>query len=152
MVISKKHIPPSQLLVDQQQILQVPHYYYLGTTINDQWDHSVEIKQRIEKTRSAFVRMSKIFKSHELPLKTKMRLLRCYVFTMLLYGVESWTLTEASMGKLEAFEMWCYRRILRISWVDRVTNIEVLRRMDKTCEIISTVKQRKLEYLGQKRP
>ncbi|CAG9836785.1 unnamed protein product [Diabrotica balteata] len=115
MVISKKHIPPSQLLEDQQQILQVPRYYYLGTTINDQWDHSVEIKQKIEKARSAFVRMNKIFKSHNLPLKTKIRLLRCYVFTVLLYGVESWTLTEASMGKLEAFEMWSYRWILRIS-------------------------------------
>lgn len=92
--------------------------------------------------------MNNIFKSHSLPLRTKARLLRCYVFTVLLYGVESWTLTEASMRKLEAFEMWCYRRILRISWVDRITNEEVLRRMDKEREVLNNIKKRKLEYLG----
>lgn len=92
--------------------------------------------------------MSNLFKSCYLPLPTKVRLLRCYVFSVLLYGVESWTLTEASMKKLQSFEMWCYRRILKISWTQHVTNIEVLRKMNKECEIPIRVKQRKLEYFG----
>lgn len=148
MVISKNNIPPGQLLVNQQPVIRVSNYVYLGTNVNDRWDHSVEIRQRIEKARSAFTKMNNIFKSHSIPLKTKIRLLRCYVFTVLLYGVESWTLTEASTKKLEAFEMWCYRRILKISWVDRITNDAVLRRMGKEREIVNNVKKRKLEYLG----
>lgn len=75
-------------------------------------------------------------------------MLRCYVFPILLYGVESWTLNEDMCRKLEAFEMWLYRRILRIPWTDRVTNEEVLRRMKKNREILTTIKARKLQYLG----
>uniref|UniRef100_A0A8D8M6B7 Uncharacterized protein n=1 Tax=Cacopsylla melanoneura TaxID=428564 RepID=A0A8D8M6B7_9HEMI len=79
----------------------------------------------------------------------KMRLLRCYIFSILLYGVESWTLTEATTNRLEAFEMWIYRRILRISWMDRITNETLsFQRMKKDKEIMHTIKRRKLEYLG----
>lgn len=89
-----------------------------------------------------------IFRSHNLLLKTKIYLLRSYVFTVLLYEVGFWTLTEASMNKLQVFEMWCYRRILRIIWEGRFTNNEILRKNDKQCEIVITLKQSKIEYLG----
>lgn len=148
MTISKKPILNAQLTINQQNIERVEQYTYLGTNLNSQWDHSTEIKQRIIKAKAAFVRMRTIFNSRDISLKTKCRLLNCYIFTVLLYGMEAWTLTVASMNRLEAFEMWCYRRILRISWVDRVTNVEVLRRMGKECEILMTVKTKKLEYLG----
>jgi len=94
------------------------------TLINEQWDHSQEIRCRIEKARDAFIKISKLFKSHN----HKVKLLRCYVFSILYYGMQSWTLTEATQKKLEAFEMWLYRKILRISWVDRVTNETILGR------------------------
>ena len=71
---------------------------------------------------------SSLFKSHDLTINTKIRLLRCFVFSILLYGVESWTLTEATTNKLETFEMWLYRIILSISWTAHVTNVEVLRK------------------------
>lgn len=148
MVITKRPILNTQLMINQQPIERVESYTYLGTNINSQWDHSVEIKQRIAKARAAFIKMSTVLRSRDLPLKTKIFVLQCYTFPVLLYGTEAWTLSEASMKKLEAFEMWCYRRILRISWVDRVTNIEVLHRMGKECEVIKTIKKRKLEYLG----
>lgn len=86
--------------------------------------------------------------SHDLTLDTKIRLLRCYVFAVLLYGVESWTLTKETTNRLEAFELWLYRRILKIPWTDKVTNNEVMRRMQKNKELINTVKCRKLQYLG----
>lgn len=92
--------------------------------------------------------MSKLFKSHNLKLDIKVKFLRCYVFSILYYGMESWTLTEATQKKLEAFGMWLYRRILRISWVDRVTNETLLERMEKEKEVMKTIKRRKLEYLG----
>lgn len=148
MVISKNTIPPEPLIVNSQPIERVTSITYLGTSINSQWDHAKEIKSRIEKARTTFVNMQKVFKSRDLNLNTKIRLLRCYVFSVLLYGAEAWTLTEATMKKLEAFEMWTYRRILRISWVDHVTNVEVLLRMNKTTEIVKTIKIRKLQYFG----
>jgi hypothetical protein len=126
----------------------VDSYTYLGSNVNSQWDHLVEIKQRIAKAKAAFIRMSTVFKNRDLTLGTKCRLLRAYVFSVLLYGVEAWTLSQSAVGRLEAFEMWCYRRVLRVSWVDRITNDEILHRMGKEREIMVTVKKRKLEYLG----
>uniref|UniRef100_A0A8D8RKM6 Uncharacterized protein n=1 Tax=Cacopsylla melanoneura TaxID=428564 RepID=A0A8D8RKM6_9HEMI len=75
-------------------------------------------------------------------------MLRCYIFSVLFYGAESWTLKEDLCKKLEAFEMWLYRRILKIPWTARVTNEEVLRRMNKDREVMITIKVRKLQYFG----
>ena len=72
-------------------------------------------------------------------------MLRCYVFSTLLYGVEAWTLKKNHMDKLQAFEMWYYRRMWRISWTDKITNIEVLNKMQKYCEITNIIKQIKLQ-------
>ena len=92
--------------------------------------------------------MIKILCGHELTMCLRMRILRCYVFSVLMYGVESWTLSEAALKKLEAFEMWCYRRMLRISWTDKVRNETVLQRMKKEKEVLRTIKVRKLAYFA----
>lgn len=148
MIISKENITGVQLTINDRPVERVPTYLYLGSMLNEQWDNSQEIKIRIEKARAAFIQMSKLFKSHNLTLEIKLRLLRCYVFSILLYGVESWTLTEATTKRLEAFEMWTYRRMLKISWTDKISNIRVLQKLNKEKEIMLTVKRRKLEYLG----
>lgn len=87
-------------------------------------DHSREVKQRIKMPE-------KIFKNHDLTTQMEIHLLRCYIFQVLLYGAESWTLNESSMKRVEAFKIWCYRRILRISWMDHVSHGEILRRIGK---------------------
>ncbi|CAH2234846.1 jg13248 [Pararge aegeria aegeria] len=90
--------------------------------VNNKVDHSIEINCRIEQARAASRasrKMESILlcdRNLSLPLRT--RVLRCYVFSVLLYGVETWTLTEAQCKKIEAFEIWVYRRMLRISWVE----------------------------------
>ncbi|CAG9833270.1 unnamed protein product [Diabrotica balteata] len=114
MIISKKGITEGQLYVNQSPIERVMHYNYLGTIINEEWTNNQEIRARTAKARSIFNRMGAFFKSHNLSLDTKARTLRCYVFSVLLYGVESWTLNEDMCKRLEAFEMWLYRRILKI--------------------------------------
>uniref|UniRef100_A0A8D8W5N2 Craniofacial development protein 2 n=2 Tax=Cacopsylla melanoneura TaxID=428564 RepID=A0A8D8W5N2_9HEMI len=148
MIISKNVINDCHLYTNGIQIERVTKYNYLGTNINEEWDNTLEIKVRIGKARSVFNQMSAVFKTHNLNLDTKMRILRCYVFSVLLYGVESWTLNEAISKKLNAFEMWLYRRMLKIPWTDKVTNVEVLRRMKKEQEIMNTIKCRKMQYLG----
>lgn len=62
-------------------------------------------------------------------------MLKCYVLPILLNGVEAWTLKEANIKKIKSFKLWCYRRILNIPWVDRITNLEVLRRIGKDKEV-----------------
>ncbi|CAG9839537.1 unnamed protein product [Diabrotica balteata] len=79
---------------------------------------------------------------------TKVRMLRWYVVSALFYGVESWTVNKDMCRKLKAFDMWLYRRILKIPWTDRVTNEEVLRRMNKDREVLTTIKSRKLQFFG----
>lgn len=148
MIVSKERITGGRLLINQTAIERVDHYNYLGTIINEDWNCAQEIRARIGKARSTFNRMSTFFKSHNLALDIKVRLLRCYVFSVLLYGAESWTLNESTTKKLNAFEMWLYRRILRIPWTAKVTNVEVLRTMKKDLELMNTIKARKLEYLG----
>ncbi|CAG9827726.1 unnamed protein product [Diabrotica balteata] len=84
---------------------------------------------------------------HNLSLDTKVRMLRCYVFSVLFYGVESCTLNEDMYRKLEAFEIWLYRRILKIPWADPVTNEEGLRRMNKNQKVLTTIKSRKFGHI-----
>ena len=148
MIISKRQHPPMRLTINGQDIDQVETYTYLGTTVNAKWDQASEIRSRIEKARAAFNNMKKLFTSKDISLQLKLRLVRCYVFSVLFYGVEAWTTTEATLKKLESFEMWIYRRILKIPWTDHITNVEVMRRLEKEKEVIFTLKKRKLEYFG----
>ena len=136
------------LTVANTTIENVSAYKYLGTWIEQSGDQTREIKTRIEIARSTFVKMKKLFTSRDINIGLRMRMLRCYVFSTLLYGVEAWTLKKNHIDKLQAFETWCYRRMWRIPWTDRVSNAEVLDRMQKECEIINTMKRRKLQYLG----
>ena len=109
--------------------------------VNSNWDQSVEVRYRIEKARTVFNKMKIFFLSRKLSRKLKIRMVRCYILPVPLYGVEAWTLTEALMRRLKSFEMWIYRRILRISWIKHTTNEEVLSRMGKTKEVAFTVKR-----------
>ncbi|KAI5743314.1 hypothetical protein M8J77_016763 [Diaphorina citri] len=132
--------------VDGVQLEKVLSYTYLGTHMD--WNQQHEIKRRIEMAGAAFNKMRTILCNMRLKLTTRIRVLKCYVFSVLLYGVEIWTLTEEMSRCLEAFEFWCYRRMLRISWIYHVSNETVLERMQKQPEIRNTVKQRKTSYLG----
>ena len=148
MVISKNQVGGGILQVQNQQIERVQSYKYLGCQVNENWDNMQEVRARIEQARASFVRMKSVLCCRSLSLSVRIRVLRCYVFSILYYGIEAWTLTEAMCKKLEAFEMWTYRRMLKISWTDRVRNVEVLARLSKDLEVLLTLKERKLEYFG----
>lgn len=148
MVISKNRSNRRQIYANGSLLHTVSSTTYLGTQLNEKWDQSQEIRIRIEKARTAFNRMRNVLCNMKINLHLRTRTLKCYVFPILIYGVEAWTLTDATCKRLEAFEMWCYRRMLRISWTHHITNETVLQRMGKQREIILTVKGRKLTYFG----
>lgn len=152
MIITKdpnnaRHIN-TKLILNNNNIERVYSYKYLGTWISSDGDMTKEIKCRVEIARAAFCKMRKTFSNRDLSLELRIRMLKCYIFSILLYGMEAWTLKEKDMQKIQSFEMWCYRRILSISWVDKVSNQEVLRRMGKDLEIRIIIKARKLQYFG----
>lgn len=152
MVVSRDHsavVRVEPLTVGDVCLERVQSYKYLGALVNEKWDPEVEIRSRIEQARSAFVRMKALLCNKHLKFDIRYRAVKCYVWSVLLYGAETWTLKAASINRLEAFEMWCLRRMFRISWVQRVRNTEVLRRaglLDR--ELFPCVKKRKVSYLG----
>lgn len=148
MLISKQQHPQENLRIHGEVVEKITKYKHLGTIVNENNDHSEEIRSRIGQARRVFNKMRGVFCTKELSLHLKIRLLRCYVFSVLFYGMEAWTLKKNMTDRMEAFELWAYRRILKISWVQKVTNDEVMRRMKKEREIINTMKIRKLQYLG----
>ena len=94
------------------------------------------------------MKMRILFSRNELNLGLRLRLLKCYVYSTLLYGCESWTMDPALDKRTEAFEMYLYRRILKISWTQKIANVEVLNGMKTAPELLDIVKRRKLAYLG----
>ena len=131
-----------------QQIQQVPKFKYLGSWITEDLEPDTEIRSRIEQARAIFTNMRTLLSNQSLSLRLRYRFVKGYVYSVLLYGVETWTLKAKTMNRLEAFEMWIFRRLLRIPWTDRVRNDEVLRRMGTERMLLQIVKKRKTAYLG----
>ncbi|XP_075151162.1 uncharacterized protein LOC142225273 [Haematobia irritans] len=149
MIISKKQEYKNAVLkIQNSNVERVKSFKYLGATITDQWDSSKEIRCRIELARDAFLKYKKVFVSHDINLETKIRFVKAYVWSVLLYAMEVWTIKSTDTKKLEAFEIWIYRRILKIPWTAHVSNAEVLRKMHCERELIAAIKRRKTAYLG----
>ena len=126
----------------------VNKFTYLGSEISDQCDVAGEVKRRIGMSLAVFDSMkSSLWKRREISVTTKMRVFRAVVLARLLYGAELWPLTAAELYKLEAFQTFCLRRILRVSWMDHVPN-EVIRKRCFQSSLESIMRQRRLRWLG----
>ena len=101
MTISKNALPPMVLTLDRETIERVKRYTYLGSMVNSNWHQSVEVRYRIEKERTVFNKIKTFFVSRHLSLKLKIRMVRCYILPVLLYGVEACTMTGPLMRRLE---------------------------------------------------
>ena len=148
MVTTKKSSKPCHLTSKGDDIKQVESFKYLGYTLSSNGKCLKEVKIRISMAKEAFSRMRAIFKNRSISIGTKIRLTTTYVWSILLYGCESWTLDKDIERRLEAAEMWFLRRTLRISWTDKVKNEEVLRCADVTKKLVQTIRKRQLSFLG----
>ena len=136
------------LTCNDRPLQRVDKFRYLGTWLCDSWESDVEIRSRIEQARDSFQKYRRVLVNSEFDLDLRLCFIRCYVWSILLYGVEGWTLKVHTMNKLEAFEMWLYRRVLKIPWTAKKTNEEVLARVKRNRELLTTVKRRKTAYFG----
>lgn len=145
---SRREYDNAAIIADNASIERVNSFKYLGCWLHEEWDSDKEIKCRIEMARNAFCKYKKILNNRDININLRLRFVKCYVWSVLLYGMESWTLKTVTMNRLEAFEMWTYRRLLKIPWTDHVSNQEVLRRLQKEHELLLTIKRRKTAYFG----
>ena len=126
MVISrKKPVPNISISVEGKPIQQVDRMVYLGYMATEGGKCDKEIKRRIGIARTAFESMAKILTSRNISIELRSRIAKCYIWSTLLYGAETWTLTKVTSNKLEAIEMCLYRKMLGISWKEHKTNGEV---------------------------
>jgi len=127
---------------------QVNRFKYLGSWITQDARSEEDIRARVGMAKAAFWQNKELMRRN-IRLNTKMKILNCYVFSILNYGCESWTWNMAMQKKVDSFEKWCYRRMLKISWMDKVTDIELLKRMKmKSLHFMTDLKKRKAKYAG----
>ena len=130
MVFSKVITTPTCDIDVHGNILeQVQSFIYLGSLFSSDARCEKEIRRRIDIAKSNFTSINKVLTSRNIDMAVRIRVLKCYMWSTLLYGCEAWTLSAVMMKKWEAFEILLYRKMLRISWKDRITNDEVYRRM-----------------------
>uniref|UniRef100_H2YWZ6 Reverse transcriptase domain-containing protein n=1 Tax=Ciona savignyi TaxID=51511 RepID=H2YWZ6_CIOSA len=139
--------PKLQELVDRP-IENVKHFTYLGVVFTDTYDDSVEIKRRIAIAKNATVALTKIWKDRNIRLTTKKRLLASLVFSIATYGAECWSLKQSDKKRIVSFELWCFRRLLRVSWTEKKTNEEILQRINCDRRLTDMINERKLEFIG----
>ena len=150
MVISRKEAKPRiKIKIGQTDIEQVDNFIYLGQMITEDGRSDKEIIRRISIAKGIFNKMSKnVLCKKETSLKTRKRILTCYVWSTLLYGADTWTLNTEMIKRLSAFEMWCYRKMLRISWYDKISNEEVLKWIKEKRTLVTSIKIKKLKLFG----
>lgn len=146
MRISKQPSPVT-IMIDQKQLENVERFKYLGSMLTNDGRCTCEIKSRIAMAKAAFNKKKNLFTS-TLDLNLRKKLVKCYIWSMALYGAETWTLRAADQKHLESFEMWCWRRMEKISWTDHVRNEEVLLRVNEQRNILHEIRKRKANWIG----
>ena len=126
---------------------RVTRFKYLGSWITDDAKSDDDIRARVGMAKAAFWQNKELMRRN-IRFKTKLKILNTYVFSVLNYGCESWTWNAAMYKKVDAFEMWCYRRILKINWFDGVSNAEVLSRIHTKLHFREDMMRRKVRYAG----
>ena len=113
--------------IDEETVETVSDFIFLGSKITADGDCSHEIKRRLLLGRKVMTNLDSIFKSTDIPLPTKVRLVKAMVFPVVMYGCESWTVKKAERRRIDAFELWCWRRLLRVPWTARRSNQSILK-------------------------
>ena len=134
--------------LDDVTIEEVDSFTFLGTSINRDSTCENEIRRRIILGRTAMMNLVKIWKCRDVTLTTKKRIVKSLVFPVTLYGCEAWTIKKEDRRRIDAFELWCWRRMLRIPWTAKVTNKEVIEQVGQTTPLGSIILRQKLNYLG----
>ena len=126
----------------------VSDFIFLGSKITTDGDCSHEIKRCLLLGRKVVTNLDNIFKSRDITLPTKICLVKAMVFPVVMYGCESWTVKKAERRRIDAFELWCWRRLLRVPWTARRSNQSILKEIRPGISLEGMMLKLKLQYFG----
>ena len=126
----------------------VTDFIFLGSKITADGDCSHEIKRHLLLGRKVMTNLDSIFKSRDITLPTKFCLVKAMVFPVVAYGCESWTITKAEHRRIDAFELWCWRRLFRVPWTARRFNQSILKEISPEYSLEGLMLKLKLQYFG----
>ena len=126
----------------------VADFIFLGSKITADGDCSHEIKRRLLLGRKVMTNLDSIFKSRDIILPTKVPLVKAMVFPVVMYGCESWTVKKAEHRRIDVFELWCWRRLLRVPWTSRRSNQSLLKEINIEYSLEGLMLKLKLQYFG----
>ena len=134
--------------IDGETVKTVSDLILGGSKITADGDCSHEIKRCLLFGRSVMTNLDSILKSRDLTLPTKVHLVKTMVFPVVMYGCESWTVKKAEHRRIDAFELWCWRRLLRVPWTARRSNKSILKETSPGCSLEELILRLKLQYFG----
>ena len=134
--------------VTGETVETVADFIFLGSKITADGDCSHEIKRRLLLGRKVMTNLDSILKSRDITLSTKVRLVKAMVFPVVMYGCERWTIKKAERQRIDAFEVWCWRRLLRVPWTARRSNQSILKETSPGCSLEGLMLKLKLQYFG----
>ena len=138
--------PITSWQIDGEPMETVRGFIFLGSKITADGNCSHEIKRRLLLGRKAMTNLDSILKSRDITLPTKVHLVKSMVFPVVIYGCESWTIKKAERQRIDAFELWCWRRLLRVPWAARRSNQSILKEINPEYSLEGLMLKLKLQY------
>ena len=123
-------------------------FIFWGFKVTADGDCSHEIKRRLLLGRKVMTNLDSVLKSRDITLPTKVHLVKAMVFPVVMYGCESWTMKKAECQRTDAFELWCWRRLLRVPWTARRSNQSILKEISPRCSLEGLMLKLKLQFYG----
>ena len=134
--------------IDGETVATVSDFIFLGSKITADGDCSHEIKRCFLLGRKLMTNLDSILKSRDITFPIKVRLVKAMVFPVVMYGCESWTVMKAEHRRIDTFELWCWRRLLRVPWTARRANKSILQEISTGCSLEEMMLKLKLQYFG----
>ena len=134
--------------IDGETMETVTNFIFLGSKITADGGCSHEIKRRLLLGRKAMINLDSILKSRDIIFPTKVCLVKAMVFPVVVYGCESWAIKKAEHRRIDAFELWCWRRLLRVPWTARISNQSILKEISPKYSLEGLMLKLKLQYCG----
>ena len=136
------------MVIDGETVETVADFIFGGSKITADDDCSHEIKRHLLLGRKVTTNLDSILKSRDITLPTKVRLVKAIVFPVVMYGCESWTVKKAERQRIDAFELWCWKRLLRVPWTARRSNTSILKEISPEYSLEGLMLKLKLQYFG----
>ena len=140
--------PITSWKIDGETVETVSDFIFGGSKITANDDCSHEIKRCLLLGRKVMTNLDSIFKSRDITLPTKVRLVEAMVFPVVMYGCESWSVKKSGYQRIDAFELWCWRRLLRVPWSARRANQSILKEISPGISLVGMILKLKLQYFG----